>query len=428
TACGQRLKLVALVWLFFLAQGRAQQPEQLLQQADAALQKQDYAAAAQALETYLAAHPDDHRAEFNLAYAYSLLGRRSEAILRYRSVLSREKDLAEAHLNLGILLLDDGNAAEAAEHLQVVVGQQPNNGKALFRLAQALATLHRNEEARSLYERFLSIQPDHAPAHLELGRLLAASDPAAAESHLRRALALEPSLESASLLLASLLETQAARNPEALGEAAAIYRRALDSAPQRNDVRLRLGQLYALQKRFSDAIKQWETVRDSGESTPELEDALLQAYLQVPSEKEKILPLVQEILARDPSNSDLWLLAGRLWTEKKDYREAAKNFLRVVQLQPEHPQGYTNLASVLFLMKDYSATVAALAKLAQWGQDTPGTYFLRAISLDQLRQRRPAVENYQRFLESDGEKNPDQEFQARQRIRILSKELQKGMK
>ncbi|HEY7680039.1 MAG TPA: tetratricopeptide repeat protein, partial [Terriglobia bacterium] len=77
----------ALLFLFPGWSG-AQTPEELLQQADAALQKQDYAAAAQALETYLARNPQDYRAKFNLAYAYSLTARRSEAIRQYEEVLA----------------------------------------------------------------------------------------------------------------------------------------------------------------------------------------------------------------------------------------------------------------------------------------------------------------------------------------------------
>jgi hypothetical protein len=38
---------------------------------------------------------------------------------------------------------------------------------------------------------------------------------------------------------------------------------------------------------------------------------------------------------------------------------------------------------------------------------------------------KPALEAYQRFLSMSQGKNPDQEFQARQRARILQRELEK---
>jgi hypothetical protein len=45
--------------------------------------------------------------------------------------------------------------------------------------------------------------------------------------------------------------------------------------------------------------------------------------------------------------------------------------------------------------------------------------------LDKIHQQKPALESYQRFLAMSNGQNPDQEFQARQRIRILERELRR---
>jgi hypothetical protein len=39
---------------------------------------------------------------------------------------------------------------------------------------------------------------------------------------------------------------------------------------------------------------------------------------------------------------------------------------------------------------------------------------------------KPALEAYQRFLALSNGKSPDQEFQARQRVRLLQRELEKN--
>ena len=49
----------------------------------------------------------------------------------------------------------------------------------------------------------------------------------------------------------------------------------------------------------------------------------------------------------------------------------------------------------------------------------------RAIMLDKTKQFKPALENYQQFLATAAGKYPDEEFQARQRVRIIEKELSK---
>ena len=218
---------------------------------------------------------------------------------------------------------------------------------------------------------------------------------------------------------------------DALGEAAELYRRVLETHPERNDLRIHLGQIYAVMNRDSEAIAQWEVARAAGDSSRDLAQALLAAYLRKPETgRDKALALLQELLARggndDGNNVEMRLLAGRLQMEKKQYAEAAKQFRQAAALRPDSAEAHTNLASALYLLKDYDGTVAALANVTRLGRDTAGTHFLRAISLDKLHAVEPALENYQRFLELDGGKNPDQEFQARQRVRILTRELRDG--
>ena len=417
------LRLAATIAVLFVAGLRAQTTaEPLLQEANTALVEGDYAAAAAALETYLAQQPEDYRAEFNLAFAYSMTGRRGEAIRHYKNVLSREKGLTAAHLNLGILLLQEGNAAEAVDHFRPVVKERPRDVSANLYLAEALTSAGRSPEAREAYEQVLKLKPDHVPALLAYAELMEETDPAAAEEHLRRALLMDTSLEEARLSLAALLEARAAEGADTLGEAAEIYRQYLETHPDRSDLRWRLGQIYALQKRFSAATEQFEAARAAGDTSLELAKELLQTYLEG-QETEKAEALLREMLSQDEGNAEWRLLYGRLRMDKKQYREAVEQFLRVTELRPQWVEGYTNLASALYLLKNYEATVKALEPVAALQQDTAGTYFLRAISLDKLHVLQPALENYQRFLELDAGRNPDQEFQARQRIKVLLREL-----
>ena len=395
-----------------------------MQQADAALQKQDYAAAAQALETYLAQNPQDYRAKFNLAYAYSLTGKRTEAIRQYEEVLTQEKDLLAAHLNLGILLLEEGRAAQALEHLERVADQQPDHWAAQINRAAALASLNRVPDARQAYERALQLKPDDAATHLAYAKLLAPLDAAVAEEHFRRVIVLDSSLEEARLMLAEMLEARAAQGADTLPEVAAIYHQYLEAHPEREDLRLRLAEIYISQKRFADAIQELEAARAAGSPSFDLNYTLLQAYVESKA-NDKALALLPELLTQDEQNEDLHLMLGSLRMEKRQYREAATAFRRVTELEPNLTPGYTNLASALFLLKDYAGTVVALERVAALGEDTAGTYFLRALALDQLDRKPAALENYQRFLEADGEKNPDQNFQARQRIRVLSREVRR---
>ena len=180
----------------------------------------------------------------------------------------------------------------------------------------------------------------------------------------------------------------------------------------------RLGEIYLEQKRYPDAIQELEAVRAAGQADAAANDALLRAYLGAKL-NDKAIALLPELLAQPGAGPDLYLLQGSLLLDKRQYPDAAKAFRRAGELQPDSPVPFTNLASTLYLMKDFPGTVAALEKVSALGKDTAGTYFLRAITLEKLDQKPEALENYQKFLALDENKNPDQVFQARSAARSL---------
>jgi len=63
--------------------------------------------------------------------------------------------------------------------------------------------------------------------------------------------------------------------------------------------------------------------------------------------------------------------------------------------------------------------IRALDARAQLLPETAATYWLRATSYDNLRAYKPAAENYKLFLAASGGKSPDQEFQARHRLKAI---------
>ena len=104
---------------------------------------------------------------------------------------------------------------------------------------------------------------------------------------------------------------------------------------------------------------------------------------------------------------------------------AATQFYEAAKLKPGESKTWSELGGMLYMMEEYPQSLEAFDKARALGEDTPGNWFLRAIILDKLHQVKPALEAYQRFLSMSQGKSPDQEFQARQRARILQRELEK---
>jgi tetratricopeptide (TPR) repeat protein len=96
------------------------------------------------------------------------------------------------------------------------------------------------DDARHAYERALQIDPDHADAHVNLGRLLHEQGaPAAAEKHYRRALEADPEHETAAFNLGVALED--------LGKVASAieaYTRAIAIDPDNADAHYNVAGIY----------------------------------------------------------------------------------------------------------------------------------------------------------------------------------------
>src|SRR6202171_3351699 len=84
-----------------------------------------YQAAVDHLVNAVAAEPKDYTAHFNLALAYSLLGRDADAIPEYKKTLELKRGVYQAELNLGISLVRTKQTAEATPLLMSAAAQKP---------------------------------------------------------------------------------------------------------------------------------------------------------------------------------------------------------------------------------------------------------------------------------------------------------------
>src|ERR1700691_1577339 len=82
-----------------------------------ALDEKRYPEAVESLTQAIAADPKNYSLHFNLALAFSLMGKNAEAIPEYKKALELKPDLYQAQLNLGISLLRENKPAEGAQYL-----------------------------------------------------------------------------------------------------------------------------------------------------------------------------------------------------------------------------------------------------------------------------------------------------------------------
>jgi tetratricopeptide (TPR) repeat protein len=91
-----------------------------------------------------------------------------EAKDAYERALRLDPHHADAHVNLGRLLHEDGDAAAAERHYRAAVSADARHEIAAFNLGVALEDLGRIDEAMRAYERALALDPGNADAHYNL--------------------------------------------------------------------------------------------------------------------------------------------------------------------------------------------------------------------------------------------------------------------
>jgi tetratricopeptide (TPR) repeat protein len=119
------------------------------------------------------------------------------------------------------------------------------------------------------------------------------------------------------------------------------------------------------------------------------------------------------------------MVYGQALRDGKNLRGALEQFTNAARIKPDSQEAWSELANTQILLELYPNALFSLDRVKALGPEKEGHLFLRAIILDKMQQYEPALVNYQEFLTRAGGKFPDQEFQARQRSRIIQKILSK---
>jgi Tfp pilus assembly protein PilF len=377
-----------------------------------ALDEGRYDAAAEAFAQAVKAEPNDYFAHFNLALAYSYLKKDEAAIAEYKRALELQPGLYEAELNEGILLIRGKRPDEAVALLEHAVEQRPREFRPRFFLAQAYLETGDPGKAAEHFQVAVDLDPKAAEAHLGLARALSRDERLPeAESEYRRAGELDPQFRESLLELGAQYDKR-----NRVSEAIAIYKQFPQNAPAQR----RLGELLLDSKQYADAVARLEQAyaRDSASNRIPLAEAYL-----LNGQPDKASPLLQQALALDPKNLNLRMQYAHALRDLRQLPAAAAQLREAAGLVPDDGAIWNEFGAMLYLTGDFGGALSALDHARQTGGDTAGNAFFRAIILDRSRQLKPALEAYERFLSLSQGKNADQEFQARQRVRILQRQV-----
>ena len=390
----------------------------LLDEAQAALDKNDYEAAIPPLQKFIAEKPDVAFAHFQLAYAYTALKRPDDARQEYERSIALDPKMAESQLNLGVLLLERQPAAAVAA-LRRAVELLPSESRPRYLLGLAQERSGDFSGAAESFAGATRLDPKDLASLTRLGQvLLRLGKSADAEGKFRAALELRPNSPEALQGLAQSLDQQ--KKPQAVD----AYRNYLAAEPDDKAARLRLVHLLVEQQKYDEAVA--ENAKDNAGQPATVDDLKLRADIEINQKKlDEAITTLRRAIALAPNDAQLHGGLGRIYLEKRQFADAEKELKAALELDRNNLAYWKDLSSTYYLAGNCQAALAALDVIGKAKAGGAGTWFIRALCYDKLNQVQPALDAYRKFLELDENKNPDQVWQANQRIHVLEKVAEK---
>ncbi len=420
------------LWLVAVPQKTAKQPAHpeaptasradsgVLENAQTLLGEGKFKLAEDVLQPYVQQHPNDASGHLLLAFAEGGLGERRRALNDYKAGISAAPQNFSAQLNYGVLLLQDGQAAEAVPHLRAAVQAKPSSIRAQMNLGTALRATGDRTGAVAAFECAVRLAPQ-VPQTVEALVTTAheCRQWASAERTLDWVLA-QPGLTASNrqrytFLLAEVLlhekKDTAARqiidNAPVVtpSEAAEIHRQLASHALAAGDKRsaaVDLAQALALQP-------------DSDSNRADL------AQLQMDNGAYTQACANYRVLTRKQPNAAQWHAAlGDCLLRNKEFLSARSELETATHLDAGDALAWRNLAFAAYKGHDPQTSLGALQRYQrlapQSAAQDAGAAFLQAVDFDTLQQYIPAQQAYETFLKLDRNRDPDDDFKARHRL------------
>jgi tetratricopeptide (TPR) repeat protein len=393
----------------------------LLNAAQAAIDKQDYAGAARNYQDYLAKKPDDAIVHYDLGYVYSALNQPADAKGEYQRAIALDPKMAAAYLNLGLTTLSSDPAA-AVGILEKAAELAPQDARTKWLLGTALERSGKLPEAIEQYQAARKLDDTDFKFRLSLAHaLLSAGRGSDAETEYRAALALHATdreLADAHLGLAEVLIAA-----KKLSEGASELGLYLASYP--NDAKARLEHasvLFDLGK-DDDALAELDRAANAGPEDLGTLKLRSDIYWKQKRYADAVAAL-QKAAALAPHDADISARLGEAYLRNKDYPNAMHWLATAYKMNPQANDVLAYLVDAEYGGKNYAEALAALDALSK-REDLPlASWYVRAVCYDNLGQMAQAIDAYQKFLQSNTDQNSDMYFVSTERVRVLTRELQ----
>jgi tetratricopeptide (TPR) repeat protein len=394
--------------------------QQLLADAQAALDKQDYASAAQSYQDYLAKKPNDATVHYDLGYVYVALKRPADAKAEFEHAVAIDPKMGPAYLNLGLTLLAS-DPAGAVDPLRHAAELMPDQAQPKFYLGSALQRSGQSGPAIEQYEAAAKLDPKNAEIEIALAEaFLKARRASEAEAAYRDTLALHP--EGTAAWQAHLGMARSLIAQKKLDEGAVELAAYLEAKPGDTKARVERAAVLVDLGKDDDALAELDRASAAGpEDLPALK--LRAKVYWTKKWYDEAIPVLQQAATLAPQDPNIAALLGHAYLQRKLYPNAIEELSIAYRADPNATDVLADLMGVEYQVKNYSVTLQLLDALAKHSELPPGSWFIRASCYDNLGQAVEALAAYQKFLSLNTDENSDMYFASTERARVLAREL-----
>src|SRR5580693_8799989 len=305
-----------------------------------------------------------------LGVLYAQADRVSCGIVAFEASLKLQDQNWEAHYNLALALLRNGERARAMHELQTAIQQKPDSVSSHFALASVFEDEKKWGNAEEQFRSALKIDPHFTQAAIKLSEvLITEGKPQPAVACLEGAVKQAPPDQAAPLKAA--LGIAYAESGE-MGKALASLKDVVNAQPDSSNPHFTLGLLYAREGQFKD--------------------------------EERAVTEFREALRLDQGMDPARIALGRVLISLQKYSDAAPVVLEYTRHQPKDAQGFYALGQVYRGLKRSDAAVDALERAAVLDPRDAAIRFdlgMLLVATGKTRAAIPQFEAAERFHPSD---------------------------
>lgn len=267
-----------------------------LREAEAALARHDYEAASGHLAGCLTVWPNDHKTLLLAARTARRAENFPEAERLYEVLRTHNDRSPELALERTLLAVQMGQRPDIEPMLQqLVADRHAETPLILEALTRGYIATHRARAALGTVDALLRLQPNHAPAYVWRGWV-----------------------------------REQFKNEEA---AEADYRQAVALRPDYSWARLCLGVVLLNERRFQDALEQFQWLRAKRPNDPDIGLGLARSLRGV-GDGDRARDLLDELIAAHPAEGTILSERGQLALEEGDDESAERWLRRALELRP----------------------------------------------------------------------------------------------